>query len=194
LAEDELNAYLAVMGIESLCIPLELGAPFLNVDWDSEKTPSTTGRMLSIGFEDLYPGAGWSDGYLLYATYNFATGSEYDTFATREDWEAVQNNLVPELIEVDGVKGFVRVKPATFCFQNCFVFKTFIFPFDTHYVAVVYNVGAYDADADLDRIIQRLEAGEIPTDRQAQVEAMDRLVTSIQFQVCSQRFSATETH
>ena len=48
LSEDELNAYLAVMGIESLCIPLELGAPFVNVDWDSKKTPSTTGRMLSL--------------------------------------------------------------------------------------------------------------------------------------------------
>ena len=93
----------------------------------------------------------------------------------------MHNDPVPELIEVDGVKGFVRVKPATFCFQNCFVFKAFIFPFDTHYVAVVYNVGAYDADADLDRIIQRLEAGEIPPDRQAQVEAMDRLAMSIRF-------------
>jgi len=82
LSDQELNAYLAVMGIDSVCIPESLGAPFINVDWDEAQNPATRGRMLSLGFENLYQGAGWSDGFLLYATYKFSTGSEYDMGAS----------------------------------------------------------------------------------------------------------------
>jgi hypothetical protein len=56
------------MGIQSLCIPVELGATFLSVGWDSAQNSATTGRMFSLSFENLYPGAGWSDGFLLYST------------------------------------------------------------------------------------------------------------------------------
>lgn len=68
LSTDELNNYLTLMGIQPLCIPLELGAPFLSVDWDSAQSSATTGRMVSLSFENLYPGAGWSDCFLLYST------------------------------------------------------------------------------------------------------------------------------
>lgn len=42
------------MGIESLCLPEDLGAPFINVDWNGADIPAATGRMVSIGFEELY--------------------------------------------------------------------------------------------------------------------------------------------
>jgi len=68
LSTDELNNYLELMGILSHFIPVELGAPFLSVDWDSAQNSATTGRMVSLSFENLYPGAGCSDGFLLYST------------------------------------------------------------------------------------------------------------------------------
>jgi len=161
-----------------------LGAPFVNADWNGQQTAATTGRMLSIGFEGLYHGAGWSDGYLLYATYDFATGSEYDIFATKEDRDAVLRGTIPDMIEVNGIKGFVRFAPGLgMGLQN--VYKEYVFPFDTYYVAVVYALGAYDPE-NVDVVIQRAKAGECPVTHVLGLQAMDFLAQSIQFQSWSQ--------
>ncbi|MDF1513967.1 MAG: hypothetical protein P1S60_09170, partial [Anaerolineae bacterium] len=90
LSQDGLARILDDMGLTSLCIPPAWGAPFLNVDWRAETVPGTQGVMLSLGFEAFYHGAGWSDIYVLYSSYDFATGSEYDRFASQEDWDALQ--------------------------------------------------------------------------------------------------------
>ena len=57
LSIEELNAYLAAMGLVEFCIPPEFGAPFINVDWNSTRGPADIGRMISLGFEDLNPAA-----------------------------------------------------------------------------------------------------------------------------------------
>ena len=181
LSVEELNAYLEVFGIESLCLPADLGAPFVNADWDNATNSATTGRMLSLGFENLYQGAGWSDVFIVYATYNFATGTEYDRFARPEDRDALRNGTLPDVIEVNGVQGFVRFQPADLCFDTCTLYKTIVFPFATDYIAIVCKVGDYGAGTDWNALAQALRAGEYPGERQAQVAMTDWLAQSIHF-------------
>jgi hypothetical protein len=181
LSTQELDAYLDVMGIESICVPHELGAPFVRTDWNSVQMSAQTGRMLIIGFEVPYPGQGWSYGTIVYSTYDFAVGAMYDVFASPQDRDAVRNNTMPDMIEVDGVQGFVRIQPSAFSFGTRAVYKTFVFPFENHYVAVVYELGDFDFDADWEAIIQRLQAGDYPSERGMLVPAIDLLATSIQF-------------
>ncbi len=176
LSTAELEAVLASMGIAAVCIPPELGAPMLNVDCDSaEGGPAQTGRMISLGFESLYPGAGWSDGYLLYATYDFVAGTEYDTFATREEYDALQSGMLPGQIEVNGVPGFMRLQLASLCMGVCPVYQTWVFPLETEYVAVVYRVGEYDGSTDGE---MGVAVGEMPSF----AAALDWLATTLRFQ------------
>lgn len=181
LSTDEWNGYLNLMGIQSLCIPVELGAPFLNADWDSAKIPAT-GRMLSIGFENLYPGSGWSDIFLIYSTYDFIIGTEYDRFASLEDREALRDHTILNEIEINGIRGFTRFKASMWTYENQpqIIYKTAVFPFENYYVAVVYKLGAFDED--VPELTQKFEMGDYPTDRIAYVEMMDFLVNSLHFE------------
>jgi hypothetical protein len=184
LSTEELNGYLAAMGIAELCIPHELGAPFLNVDWDSDPGPADAGRMISLGFEGSYPGSGWSEVFILYATYDFAVGAMYDTYARPEDRDAVRNGTMPGAIEVDGAQGFVRFKPANFGFDRRAMYKTYVFPFETDYVAIVYDLGDFGADTDWDALIQDLSEGAYPypPEQQRTIAWVDAMATSLRFQ------------
>ena len=182
LSMDELDDFLAVMGIEALCVPAGLGAPFVNVDWNALDGGPGVGRMISIGFEDLYEGSGWSRGFILYSTYDFAWGTEYDTFADREDLDTLQQGTMPDMIHVDGVDGFVRIAQSNFCFGFCTAYKTYVFPFESYYVAIVYDLGAYDAEENWDSMLQDFRDGKYPADAQDDLAAIDFLVSSLQFQ------------
>jgi hypothetical protein len=178
LSAEELSSYLQVMGVSALCIPQEFGAPFLNVDWDSAVVPSARGRMISLGFENLYPGAGWSEIYLLYSTYDFSFGSEYDRFASLKDLQAVQDGSMANLFEVDGVKGFLRYK-AGISYGSVPLYKTYVFPFENYYVALVEVLG-YAGD-DWEAALARLQAGEVPADKQASEALFDRILETLKF-------------
>jgi hypothetical protein len=170
-----LDTCFVAMGIESMCIPTELGTPVKFADWDSAQSTGGTGRMFILGF------VGWGDASIVYSTYDFRWGTEYDTFATREDRDAVRNGTVPDMIEVNGVQGFVRIKPSDLAYGGQNVYKTFVFPFETYYVAVVYNLGAFDVGADLEAVVQRFQAGEYPHERRTQVQVIDLLATTIRW-------------
>jgi hypothetical protein len=185
LSAKELHAYLDAMGVAELCIPPALGAPFLNVDWDSAGGVGVAerGRMISVGFEATYTGGGWSEAFLLYATYDFAAGVMYDTYARPQDRDALRNGTMPGAFEVNGVQGFVRFHPSNFGYHRRDVYKTIVYPFETDYVAVVYHLGDWPADADWDALIQDLSAGAYPPDRQPQatVALVDTLAGSLRF-------------
>ena len=168
------------MGIQALCVPVELGAPFLNADWDSARIPAT-GRMVSIGFERLYHDAGWSDLFLIYSTYDFTAGTEFDRFATVEDRDALRNHSLAHETEVNGVSGFIRFKTGMSAYegQSQPIYRTVVFPFEDYYVAIVYNLGACDGDAS--EQIREFEQGDYPAECAAQVEMMDSLVNSLHF-------------
>ncbi len=178
LSEEELRAYLDLMGVESVCLPPQFGAPFINVDWNSLEMPAT-GRMVSIGFEELYGGGGWSSSYLLYATYDFSFGSEYEVFATPEDFEQVHARSMPNRINVDGVEGFVRFHPGIPMGMQS-IMKTYVFPFDDYYVAAVINLGTYDPGK-VDEILLEMDGGRHPDLMTENIAQLDLLVSSIRF-------------
>jgi len=178
LSDEELRAYLDLMGIESICLPPQFGSPFINVDWNSLEIPAT-GRMVSIGFEELYGGGGWSSSYLVYATYDFSVGSEYEVFASPGDFEQVQTRSIPGLINIDGVEGFVRFHPGIPMGMQT-ILKTYVFPFEGYYIAAVINLGAYDP-AKVEDILLEMAAGKHPDLVNENVAQLDLLVSSIRF-------------
>jgi len=181
LTSQQLADYLNIMGVDSICIPAAFGPPILNVDWNNlDDPPVAIGRMISIGFEGLDEGAyGWGRGFLVYSTYDFEVGSEYDVFATLEDLEAIRSRSMPRLIRVDGVDGFLRYFPGL-SMDTQAVYITYIFPFDTHYLATVLALGLYDP-AQVNDIILQMEEGRHPDLANPDLPLFDQLVSSIRF-------------
>ena len=180
LSTTELNELLRQMGISSICVPTSLGAPFINVDWNPKTIPGTIGRMISLGFENLYEGAGWSNGYVLNSTYDFLTGTEYDVFASEQDRDDLRLGLMENPIEVGGARGFVRYQPSL-CYGDCSLFKTTIFPFDDHYIAIVVPVVRIGADEDWEDVAGRIEGGEMAAEVEPVVSAFDIVAQSLRF-------------
>jgi hypothetical protein len=178
---DEMGDYLSLMGIEKLCIPTELGAPFINVDWQPGTSPALTGHMISVGFENLYSGAGWSDGHILYANYDFKAGTEYDTFATLKDRDMLSQGTMENPVEVNGKNGFVRTMPGSMCMGACPVYKVAVFPFEEYYLSVVYKVGVIQPEDDWDTTLHALQAGDYAAEQQSWAAIMDQLTSSLHF-------------
>ena len=181
LSSEEFTEYLDLMGIESLCIPEQFEAPFINVDWNDFGDPQIAiGRMVSIGFDGLYPGlTAWSSGYIIYSTYDFEVGSEYVVFSNEEDRDRVTDQSMPNPITVGGADGFTRFQKGL-NYGNQPIYKVHIFPFESHYIAFVVNIGHYDLD-DVDDVIRQMEIGAHPDLLHNNVRLMDYLVSSLQF-------------
>jgi hypothetical protein len=182
LSGDQLADYLNIMGLESLCIPSSLGAPTLNVDWnDFAEPPVAIGRMISIGFDKLRADSGgWGRGYLVYSTYDFEVGSEYEVFATDEDFLAVQSRSVSHLMVVDSVPGLIRYSPGLSMGTQP-IHLAYVFPFETHYLAVVLTLGQYDPDL-VDDVILQMQEGRHPDLAAPEIPLFAELVASMQFQ------------
>jgi hypothetical protein len=180
LSAEEWSSYLSQMGIQSLCVPVDLGAPFINADWDQARMPAT-GRMLSIGFENGYHGSGWSDIFLVYATYDFTTGTEFERFASSDDRDSLRDHTIAGEVEVGSRPGILRFLPSRWGYENQpqIVYKTWVFPFENDYLAVVYNLGAFDGS--VNAWIQQFQRDEYPIDQAANVKIFDFLAQSLQF-------------
>lgn len=181
LSSEEFAMYLDAMGIEVLCIPEQFEAPFLNVDWNGFEDPiNAIGRMFSIGFDGLYPALyGWGSGYIVFSTYDFEVGSEYDVFASEEDRDRVRDQSMPNPIEVGGVEGFTRFHEGL-RYGSAPIYKVHIFPFESHYVAFVADIGHYDID-EADEVMRQMENGSHPDLLHNNVRLTDYLASSIQF-------------
>lgn len=182
LSPEQLSDYLRIMGIDSFCIPPSLGQPTLNIDWnDLTDPPIAIGRMVSIGFDGLDAGAyGWGKGFILYSTYNFAVGSEYEVFATVDDLRSTRDHSMPRMIALDGVDGFLRYTPGI-AMGTQPVYLTYVFPFDSFYIAAVLSLGSYDPSLVSD-IVSQMEAGQHPDLANPDVAPFKELVSSIRFQ------------
>lgn len=181
LTAQDLQAYLTVMGIGEICVPPELGGLFLSVDWDEAEIDAVTGRMISLGFPALYEGSGWGRGYLVYATYDFAAGTEYDTFARPEDLILVQGSSADvDPIEADGVRGFVRFQRGL-CYGSCIVHRVIVFPFEEHYIAIVQALGEIEGEEDWETLLAQLRAGRFPATWDRPLPAIDALARSLRF-------------
>ena len=174
----QLAHYLNIMGIQSLCIPRTFGAPTLNVDWHYPE--ASIGRMISIGFDGLYSGpwSAWGRAFIVYSTYDFEVGSEYETYATQDDLQATRSRSMPRMITVDGSDGFIRFIPALY---GEVIDIAYIIPFETHYLAAVFTVGQYDPALVNDNILQ-METGQHPDLANPDLPLFIELVSSIQFE------------
>jgi hypothetical protein len=179
LSQADLEHYLRLMGIKSICIPGDWGAPFINADWNAEADTAQSGRMVSLGFESLYPGAGWSDAAIIYATYDFAAGIEYDVFASEADWDKLHQGTMPGILSVDGIPGFSRPY-ASIPMGLQWVWQTVVFPFEDSYLAVALRLGAFDP-ASLADTIADFNEGKFPDDMQEDLKIMDQMIRTIQF-------------
>lgn len=181
LSDEEWSGYLDLMGIETLCIPSGFGAPYLNADWNGIADPSVAiGRMVSIGFERLNDGQfGWSRGYLLYSTYDFVGGTEYQDFAEPDDLSALRERTIANPIQVHGVDGFVRYLPGL-PMGGQTIAKTYVFPFEDYYVAAILELGVFPPDQ-VEQLLVEIEAGNHPSTTIPYVALMDELVQSVLF-------------
>lgn len=179
-SQEEFDEYMGLIGIESLCIPSEFGMPYLYVDWnDLGDPPVAIGRRVDIGFERQFHRSLSGEARIVYSTYDFEVGSEYEIFATEADLQLVRTGSSPDPIEVDGVSGFIRYH-AGIPMGTASVYKTYIFPFDTYFIAFVHNLGSYEYDQ-VAGVIQEMEAGTHPDLMHPNVPLLDLLVSSIQF-------------
>jgi hypothetical protein len=167
----ELRDYLVQMGVTGLCLPPEVGAPYLGVDWNVAAIPPTadSGRRLRIDFKDSGTVS------LIYATYDFALGTEYITHATIADYEAVQAGTHPDLITTNGTPGFLHIGSDGYTG----VIKTFVYPFADHYVALSAGLSYEAGVGDPDALAAAMAEPPYPTEGAAELRALDEMVASL---------------
>lgn len=138
LSPSQFEDYLAQIGVAEICLPLEIGAPFLGVDWNAAAEPPTAdaGRRIRITFDGIDRLS------LIFATYDFAAGSEYVSHATRADYETSRSGTHDRSIVTNGTPGFLFIDDV-----NGMVEKAYVYPFANHYIAITYRLGE-GADGD----------------------------------------------
>jgi hypothetical protein len=172
LTAPELADYLDRMGVIELCLPPELGAPSLGVDWNAGADPPTAdaGRRIRIGFE------GTGGPILIFATYDFGAGSEYVNHATAADYEAVQAGVHENAIVTNGTPGYLYIDE-----NYGAVEKAYVYPFADHYITFTTRLsGGLDADPDR---IAALEAAvahpPYPPERVRELNTLDEMIASL---------------
>jgi hypothetical protein len=170
LAAAELADYLTQAGVIELCLPPELGAPILDIDWNAAVDPPTAkaGRWIQIGFDGI-------DGlYFIFATYDLAVDSEHTTYASRADYEALQAGVRENAIVVNGTPGFLFVGDA-----YGFLEKAYVFPFAKHYVAIVYRLKDEENPEDQEALKAAITHPPYPTERTQELHTLDEMMASI---------------
>ena len=180
LSNDQWLAYQHIYGIESVCLPRGLGEIRRESDLYSTENIDGLGKMVLLRFDDSMPEDNAGGPYLLYSTYDFSIGAEFDRTATIDDRDALRSGEMPDSLVINGTAAFVRFQQGG-CFGFC-VLKCIVFPFDDYYVAVVSNLGEFDFDAtDWRTVRETLRAGEYPAAFRSQVAQTDWLAQSLDF-------------
>ncbi len=172
----ELQIYFQLMHIESLCLPPEVGAPFINADWSAETLPSVRGRMVSLGFEDTFSGSGWSRIFLVHSTYDFTAGTEYDRFMTADEWTAFEAGTLEGVELLPNGRGFLRYKAGLY-FGNYPIYKAYIFPGEDGYTALVINLGTFGGEFDAE--VARIQQGDLPEEVIPWLPVFEQLAASL---------------
>lgn len=184
LTSSGLQNFKNIIGIDSFCISKKLGQLFLNVDWDSNAKVNNaeSWRMISLGFENLYNNevGWWGNGYLVYSTYDFAIGTIYEIYATKWDYEEIKNNQKKNIIEINGIKGFVQYKSVSYYGNTPVIQKAVVFPFENYYIAVVYGLMG-DYSQNHDEVISALYNNTYPQEDSDNLQLVDKFVKSIKF-------------
>ena len=161
----EFSTALAELDITSACTPEGADAPYLVFDWDVEEGTASQGSMVIFSFD------AWREAQIVFSTYDFAKPTKYERFASVSDYEAIRNS---------SERGFERITTGP-CYGTCTVYKTFIYPFADHYVAVTLNVGAYEAGKAVEAQVLKFVAGEYPAEMGQDLARFDMLVRGLEF-------------
>ena len=165
IAPAEFSAALRELRISSVCVPQGVDAPYVKSDSSTYNSAAVRGRMVTYSFD------AWRDAQLVYSTYDIMIPTEFDKYASVADYDAMKNASSP---------GFERVMVGL-CYGRCTVYKTFIYPFADHYVAVTLDLGAYEYGAVVEEQVAKFNAGQYPPELQDDLERFDTLVRGLQF-------------
>lgn len=187
LSDSELEIYYKDMHISSLDTA-DLGKTFLAVDWNSKPDSRTvsqaeSGRMVALGYENyqldnIERGGRWGALNVIYSTYDFALGTEYHTYAKKDDYNKLRSGEYQPGIVVNNVKGIVNYKIMPF-FGNGQLAKNVVFPFENYYVVFTYYI--VNQDKGLDNTIRDLNEGNYPQKYKSDLDRFDSLVKSATF-------------
>lgn len=165
MAQAEFSAALRELGISSVCVPQGVDAPYVKSDSKTYNSPAVRGRMVTYSFD------AWREAQLVYSTYDIMIPTEFDKYASATDYDAMKNASTP---------GFERVMVGL-CYGRCTVYKTFIYPFADHYVAVTLDLGAYEYGTAVEEQVAKFNAGQYPPELQDDLERFDTLVRGLEF-------------
>lgn len=183
LDDEELEQYLSEMNIDTINIPLDFGQPFLAIDWNATNHSADRGRMFVIGFEGLYEWGGhWGAGQIIYATYDFVVGTEYDTYADLRDYGALENKLIDIETVVWAENNILGYQVYKWYERFESIEKITVFPFAEYYVAIVYMLEG-DYQEDYETTIPALYEDSYPEDEQCLLYLIDSLALSVEFNV-----------
>jgi len=171
-----LETYLYQMSINDICIPYELGYPYINVDWNELVHTSEKGRLISIGFDNLYNDNSWSKIFLLYSTYDFVGGLDYDPIMTEVDWEKYRKNNLENTEELQNGKGFVLYKQG-FGSENYPIYKADVYPLEDGYISLVINLGIFSGKFSDE--LEKIQKWELPDDDYKWLPVFERMVGSL---------------
>ena len=171
------------MGVKSLCIPVDLGQVLLNADWDAAAGTAQKGRYISLGFENLNQNGGWGTGFLVYSTYDVLVGTEYDKFASLEDYQALQAGKMgsertsPGIFDAVGSRGFLRVHMGM-AYGATPLYQVYVVPSEKSYVALVVNLGSYQDDLQMNQL--KFTAGDFPANLKPFVDQFSKMAKTIE--------------
>jgi hypothetical protein len=180
----EFKSFLNTMGIASFPLTAELGNPFQAVDWDrNTQNPTVTsqadsGRMISLGFENMIGyGSRWGGLNVIYSTYDFAIGTEYDVYAKPGDREKLARGEFPHTTTVDGRKAIVAYRSNYMAITGAQ--KSVTVPFNDHYVTFVYHLHSKESYSEKE--IQDMYQGKYPTTDADDLKLFDTIVSQVKF-------------
>ncbi len=164
LSPSEFRSLMGEIGVASFCIPVEAGAPYLQAEWDAAKGTAQAGRMVIVSFDQ------WREASLVFATYDFVAGTEYDTFASSQDYDAIKNT---------SQSSFMRIFVSSACFGKCWVYKTHVFPSEKSYLALTLYLEAFEPGQVLDEQVAKFVGGELPVKRQPASQRLDGMAMAL---------------
>ena len=170
LSQSALIDYLQQMGVVEICLPPELGMRSLELDWNATSKPPTAsnGRRIEITFNNIEGLA------IIFATYDLDVNSDFSTYATIEDYNAVRASEHAYAIVTNETPGYVYIDDSLESVQ-----KAYVFPFRNHYVALVYNFDSKVVSIEGEALTRALIHPPYPAEVSEEIDLLDDILSSI---------------
>ncbi len=180
LSKNDLDSFLSLMKINSLCIPETFGAPFLYADWDVETESADSGRKFAISLENTMDhGSAWG-GHIEYATYDVSTGTESSNWASQQDYEKLKDGSIENTVQINGFDAMVEYRPfISLDGEEGGIQKAVTLPFSDHYISFVYPLP--NSEGDFDAFMSKLEDKQYPDEYENELKSFDAFVNSVEF-------------